>query len=36
MKFNLVYGKSGSGKSKIIYEDIKNKIGTERDRKSVV
>ncbi|MFG6318973.1 MAG: hypothetical protein K1W33_03805, partial [Clostridia bacterium] len=29
MKFNLVYGKSGSGKSKIIYEDIKNKIGTE-------
>jgi len=28
MKFNLVYGKSGSGKSKIIYEDIKNKIGT--------
>lgn len=29
MKFNLIYGKSGSGKSKIIYEDIKNKIGTE-------
>lgn len=29
MKFNLVYGKSGSGKSKFIYEDIKNKIGTE-------
>ena len=28
MKFNLVYGKSGSGKSKFIYEDIKNKIGT--------
>lgn len=28
MKFNLVYGKSGSGKSKTIYEDLKNKIGT--------
>lgn len=28
MRFNLVYGKSGSGKSKFIYEDIKNKIGT--------
>lgn len=28
MKFNLIYGRSGSGKSKIIYEDIKNKIGT--------
>jgi ATP-dependent helicase/nuclease subunit B len=29
MKFNLVYGLSGSGKSKTIYEDLKNKIGTE-------
>ena len=28
MKFNLVYGKSGSGKSRTIYEDLKNKIGT--------
>ena len=28
MKFNLVYGKSGSGKSKTIYEDLRNKIGT--------
>lgn len=28
MKFNLIYGRSGSGKSKTIYEDIKNKIGT--------
>lgn len=28
MKFNLVYGKSGSGKSTTIYEDLKNKIGT--------
>lgn len=29
MKFNLIYGRSGSGKSKIIYEGIKNKIGTD-------
>lgn len=28
MKFNLVYGKSGSGKSKYIYEDLSNKIDT--------
>ena len=26
MNFNLVYGKSGSGKSKYIYEDLTNKI----------
>ena len=29
MKFNLVYGKSGSGKSNYIYEDIRNKIDTD-------
>lgn len=28
MEFNLIYGKSGSGKSKYIYEDLKNKIDT--------
>lgn len=28
MKFNLVYGRSGSGKSNYIYEDLSNKIGT--------
>lgn len=28
MKFNLFLGRSGSGKSKTLYEDIKNKIGT--------
>lgn len=28
MKFNLVYGKSGSGKTKYIYESIKDKIDT--------
>ena len=28
MKFNLIYGKSGSGKSNYIYEDIRNKIDT--------
>ena len=28
MEFNLVYGRSGSGKSNYIYEDIKNKIDT--------
>ena len=30
MIFNLVYGKSGSGKSKYIYEDLSNKIGTNK------
>lgn len=30
MEFNLIYGKSGSGKSKYIYEDLKNKIDTEK------
>ena len=28
MNFNIIYGKSGSGKSKYIYEDINNKIDT--------
>ena len=28
MNFNLIYGKSGSGKSNYIYESIKNKIDT--------
>lgn len=30
MEFNLIYGKSGSGKSNFIYEDLKNKIDTEK------
>lgn len=28
MVLNLVYGRSGTGKSKIIYENLKSKIGT--------
>ena len=28
MEFNLIYGKSGSGKSNYIFEDLKNKIDT--------
>ena len=28
MEFNLIYGKSGSGKSNYIYEDLRNKIDT--------
>lgn len=30
MNFNLIYGKSGSGKSKYIYEDISDKIDTQK------
>ena len=30
MKLNLIYGRSGSGKSTFIFEDIKSKIGTKK------
>lgn len=30
MKLNLVYGRSGTGKSEYIYRDITKKIGTEK------
>ena len=30
MKLNIVYGRSGTGKSKYIYENIKNKLGSNK------
>ena len=36
MHFNLVYGRSGTGKSNFIYNDIKKKLEEDKEKKIFV